>query len=318
MSKDTHRLGISKVKDIFDSSSLPTIPNKRSKQSRSTIHIPKRVKRTTCSTTANNNIKEQDLKELLETELDKTPVFECPDCFEVLNPPYPPKIQKMINALKEDEKRYLEHQQKVQKHEESLNEQESVFQQPVLIQKKYASMNDRKIFCRMHRKYLVMLPLGKQRGYPRHIDFDRLHLRIKKFESELKDIIDGKLPSVFLNELQNTIKEIGLMKVRETNQMMLRFTQSVPGYYGLKGSDKMMEVLNVLLLDTNYITKEKIKPLSPTEYIQQILVPECGWRLIQEDLKEQGKPCTKEDALAVMKESMDYGALVNFQAKSYE
>lgn len=68
----------------------------------------------------------------------------------------------------------------------------------------------------------------------------------------------------------------------------------------------MMEVLNDMFLKTDKINKEMTKPLTPVEFLQQVLVPECGLRLIQQDMKLT----TKKEALDVMKESTEYGSIV--------
>lgn len=79
-----------------------------------------------------------------------------------------------------------------------------------------------------------------------------------------------------------------------------------PGYYGHRGSFYIMEKLNQVFLKTNELDKTKCSPLTPIEYIQQVLVPETGIRLIKQDLNLMNL----NDASKVMKESTEYGSIV--------
>lgn len=67
-----------------------------------------------------------------------------------------------------------------------------------------------------------------------------------------------------------------------------------------------MEALEKMFIKTNYLDKEKTSPLTPVEYMQQVMVPECGIRLIQQDLNLKDL----EESSKVMKESSEYGSIV--------
>lgn len=73
-----------------------------------------------------------------------------------------------------------------------------------------------------------------------------------------------------------------------------------------------MDALHDLFLQTGIVTKESADPLSPVEFLQQILVPECGIRLIQQDRNNE---ITLEEAAIIMKESEEYGSIVYFNTK---
>jgi hypothetical protein len=71
------------------------------------------------------------------------------------------------------------------------------------------------------------------------------------------------------------------------------------------------------LLHTGLITYEKTRPQLPLEYIQQVLVPETGWRLIQDDLVQSGEATGKgqnidsaQRAMDLMEQSSDFGTKV--------
>lgn len=84
-----------------------------------------------------------------------------------------------------------------------------------------------------------------------------------------------------------------------------------------------MNTLTNMFLHSGIITKEKVQPQLPVEYIQQVLVPETGLLLIQDDIKSSNilnkqhyDQATKEssspeklknDALLIMINSRDFG-----------
>lgn len=73
-----------------------------------------------------------------------------------------------------------------------------------------------------------------------------------------------------------------------------------------------MQALFTLVLETSILNINNVKPLTPIEFIQQILVPETGIRLIRQD--RDGK-IDLEEAKQIMKESEEYGSIVYYKAK---
>jgi hypothetical protein len=80
-----------------------------------------------------------------------------------------------------------------------------------------------------------------------------------------------------------------------------------------------MKVLTKLLIKSAKLTPAKSSPQDPVEYLQQVLVPECGRRLIAQDI-QSGRtsiPSGVEDddtlktAEAIMRESAEFGNLVH-------
>lgn len=91
-----------------------------------------------------------------------------------------------------------------------------------------------------------------------------------------------------------------------------------PGYYGSKGSSKIVEVLVKMFIETQILTHESARPQVPIEYIQQVLVPETGVRLILEDRRDgvggggEGEgELTVEEAQAIMLDSVEFGNYVH-------
>lgn len=73
-----------------------------------------------------------------------------------------------------------------------------------------------------------------------------------------------------------------------------------------------MQALFPLFLETSIVNISNVKPLTPVEFIQQIMVPEAGLRLIRQD---RGGKIDLEEAKRIMKESEEYGSIVYYKAK---
>lgn len=58
----------------------------------------------------------------------------------------------------------------------------------------------------------------------------------------------------------------------------------------MKGAQYIMEALNNLF--ASMLKPEDTLPQTPAEYIQEVLVPEAGLRLIREDLVNLVRPAT--------------------------
>jgi len=86
-----------------------------------------------------------------------------------------------------------------------------------------------------------------------------------------------------------------------------------PGYYGSKGSSELFKILARLFLESQFLTHEKANPQKPSEYIQHVLVPEAGVRLIAEDRRKSfsGDPISLGAAREIMMESVEFGSYVH-------
>ncbi|KAG1251223.1 hypothetical protein G6F68_012388 [Rhizopus microsporus] len=159
----------------------------------------------------------------------------------------------------------------------------SSFSNPLnlMIEKRHISNTDKHEFCKLHRLELVLKPLAKRCGYPESINFDAIGKRIENYKSQLDDIIAGRIQSKFKNTVMEDYDEFGAVKARSEISVLGRVERCLPGYYGSKGSVAISDALTKLYLQTGLLTKEITKPQLPLEYIQQILVPEVGLRLIR-------------------------------------
>ncbi|ORZ09711.1 hypothetical protein BCR41DRAFT_372737 [Lobosporangium transversale] len=181
------------------------------------------------------------------------------------------------------------------------------------------SLLDKFEFCRVHVAEARIVPLGIQNNYPFYIKFHELSKRVSKIESQLRCIIEGTVSSTFLDMALNQYKQLGTQGARNPHVIMANVERTMPGYYGSKGSAELSKILARMFLETNILTHERARPQTPIEYIQHVLVPEAGLRLIAEDqakimrgssdLKE-GKDhsvITLEEARLIMQESVEFG-----------
>ncbi|CAO3683039.1 unnamed protein product [Rhizopus stolonifer] len=202
--------------------------------------------------------------------------YECPFCFEKLAPPYPEELRKAIEDIKEKQ-RVLEETQRKNYEAKVIKEKAEgkVYIEPFMLDRESLSEHDRKAVCHMHKMELELKPLARERGYPEHIDFDSLKSRIEGFKSDLLDIIHGQIESDYFLEEKRMIKQLGANKARDTAELINHFQHTLPGYYGMKGMEIIMKIVGDLFLDKE-LDKSKCHPLRPFEYIQRVLVPECG------------------------------------------
>ncbi|KAF8981754.1 hypothetical protein BGZ46_002322 [Entomortierella lignicola] len=165
------------------------------------------------------------------------------------------------------------------------------------------SVFDEHEFCRMHFEEISTVPNGLSQSYPSNIDFSQLESRVKEMEDELKGIIERKMPSTFLNE---ALREINVLGTRNPIVVFANILNTRPGYYGSKGSAELSRIFSKLFVETNILTKVSASPLKLHEYIEKVLVPEAGMRLIAKDLSIQ-----PEAAQNVMLESVEFGNYVH-------
>ncbi|KAI8976850.1 hypothetical protein BDB01DRAFT_802776 [Pilobolus umbonatus] len=201
----------------------------------------------------------------------------------------------------------------------------SSFSKPLdLIRKSHLSHEEQEAFCKLHEIELDIKPVGRQRGYPQHIQFDKLESRIRTFIPELSDIINNTIKSDYREEALKAYDDLGSIKARSVGAVMNRFERSMPGYYGPRGLSIILDILSRLFIESGVLTKEKSAPQLPLEYVQQVLIPEVGYRLIRQDLQSNYAkrsvsgllshtssmrvlPEATQKAKIVMEESRDYG-----------
>ncbi|GAN02066.1 conserved hypothetical protein [Mucor ambiguus] len=237
--------------------------------------------------------------------------FDCPYCGESIFPPYPPKINHIIKKLKKNQIQYEKEQREQYELEVIECQRNNMFIVPFVLKDIGLSKNDQRHICRTHQIELKFKPLAKEKGYPERINFDAIPGRIALFQDELLGIVDRKIPSIYLDAAYGRFEKMG-MKARSAKEMLAVFENFKPGYYGFKGSDVIMQALFPLFVETSIININNVKPLTPIEFIQQILIPEAGLRLIQQD--RDGK-IDLEEAKRIMKESEEYGSIVYYKTQ---
>ncbi|KAF9432669.1 hypothetical protein BGZ76_010492 [Entomortierella beljakovae] len=174
-------------------------------------------------------------------------------------------------------------------------------------------------FCRIHVAEERIVPMGIKRGYPTVIDFSKLEDRVNKFVTELIRVISKKTPSVFLDSALERYRSMGTLGARRAHVVLANVEKTIPGYYGSKGSAELSRILAKIFLESNLLTHEHSDPQKPIEYIQQVLVPEAGLRLIAEDrtllnhMKDggQSEKVSLEEALEIMQESVEFGSYMH-------
>lgn len=156
-------------------------------------------------------------------------------------------------------------------------------------------------FCHQHKKRSAR-ELWRARGYP-EVDWERLESRIGAHRAYLESLVNGA-ESHFGERLREKIR---------TGKNRTLFTTDdypVPGYYGLRGMSTMTEsIVDAFssLLRERAPHDRLISARGHTGYVQSVLVPELGVRLIKEDMGI----VDDDEARAVMRESRAVGVILN-------
>lgn len=265
--------------------------------------LPRKKQKTDYDTTSEMETFVQASKEN-ESNKDKK---VCPYCSELLFP----LTENLEKALLDIEEKDRRHERRQLADFAKLENTPSLSKPLNMVDKRVVSIEEKDAFCKLHKLELVWKPQAAKRGYPTKIDFDGLEKRVRNFDTELKLIIQNKCKSDFRKVAEDAYKNLGKNKARSTISLMDRFERSLPGYYGPKGSSVILSALTKLYMDTGYLQKELKSPQMPLEFLQQVMVPEVGHRLIRQDLHRKGTgapiPGLNEKSRAVMEESREYG-----------
>ncbi|KAJ7461943.1 hypothetical protein FB451DRAFT_964949, partial [Mycena latifolia] len=182
-------------------------------------------------------------------------------------------------------------------------------------------------FCAMHA-FKSLIPQAVAKGWPQSIDWVALEGRVRCVESDLAKIINDpgdpivyptaktseagnglRMQCIFWLEFVQRMETNGPKNIRGAKSGFATFARVQPGYYGEIGFDILYNVLCDMfpLVD---ILPAVVRPLTPHEFIQQIMVPEAAMRLIADDLKlDLAKRDEKKKAVEVLRESARYGAM---------
>ncbi|CAG8505585.1 18701_t:CDS:2 [Racocetra persica] len=129
--------------------------------------------------------------------------------------------------------------------------------------------------CQFHTAEATIVPDGLSKNYPKVIDFKQLPERVKNLYPELWMIITKKAESIFRNTaIENQAARIPLIE---------KFEKFQSGYYGFKGMHIILRTLGTFFIESKKLSSNMIYPLSPMEYLVEVLVPETAIRLIARD-----------------------------------
>ncbi|KAI9494434.1 hypothetical protein BDB00DRAFT_819148 [Zychaea mexicana] len=238
---------------------------------------------------------------------------ECPFCHTKLctRKKLPESIRLALKIVKRKDKKYVKEETERIKQRASAKHQQFL-EKRLHVQRKASNM-EQYSFCRLHRVELVIKPDGARKEYPLDIDFDSLEGRIHEMKKELALVVNGKVESQFRELALKSYEEDGVNKARSTMAVMSRFDKTLPGYYGSKGAAIILEVLNAMFLHSGELTVKQTQPQLPLEYVQQVLVPEAGLRLILKDLQTKQKEKQKQQKRQTQKGDQDIKSLFERQ-----
>ncbi|KAA1468921.1 hypothetical protein DENSPDRAFT_764132, partial [Dentipellis sp. KUC8613] len=158
--------------------------------------------------------------------------------------------------------------------------------------------------CQRHQFEALEMPKAKKRGWPTSIDFSKLRTRVEKLAPRLRDLVTGQRgreESMFWNHVVKEVRAMGSRAVVGVKGQFDSFSKTQPGYYGELGSMVIHQTIYNLFPPSSF-DADSISPLTPTEFIQRILVPEAALALIMEDMGFD-----REHAAITMRESAAYG-----------
>ncbi|GJE91289.1 hypothetical protein PsYK624_074380 [Phanerochaete sordida] len=191
--------------------------------------------------------------------------------------------------------------------------------------------------CQRHRFESHQIPLAQRRGWPTRIDWAKLAMRVRQLKHHLQRIVDDvdeefipgnersaddsetddldadavddknlltsrpRKGSAFWKEVVKSVRKKGARKAAGVRGQMTSFTKTQPGYYGELGSVIISQTIYDLFPPAEF-TPVSTLPLTPTEFIQRVLVPEAALRLVMEDMKQ-----SRSEALKTLRDSAQYG-----------
>ncbi|KAI0630608.1 RTC4-like domain-containing protein [Trametes polyzona] len=176
--------------------------------------------------------------------------------------------------------------------------------------------------CQRHRFERVWIPRARRRGWPTSIEWSKLRGRVERLKEQLKAIVDdvdedfapmaatnetakkGERPrkdNEFWQDIVRNVREQGSRQTTGLRGQFLHFNKTQPGYYGELGYMIIHQTLCDLFPPASFDPAAAL-PLTPSDFIAHVLVPEAALNLIMADL---GLP--RADALKTLRESVEYG-----------
>lgn len=168
-------------------------------------------------------------------------------------------------------------------------------------------------YCQRHENATI-LEKGRTKGYPCSTDFTALRKRLITMLPFIKKIINNPSKSEFMMRLRKGAKG---RNAAQPMTMIDLFDECQPGYYGPRGSELISDVvlkeLGDYIRENNNLYEDLKFCGGVTGYIQSVVVPEVGLRLIMEDME-----ISKDEARTRMKESVAYGGIINASVEDDE
>ncbi|KAH6562843.1 hypothetical protein BASA60_010966 [Batrachochytrium salamandrivorans] len=159
----------------------------------------------------------------------------------------------------------------------------------------------------------TVIPQGLVKGYPMEIDFKGVRRRVEKMRCMFKDILLGRVHSVFLDLALVSFRELGKWKAQANDTKFLRLSKLQCGYYGWRGGNAIFKVIQSIFRGPNSdLNPTATAPQSVLDYIQNVLVPEAALHLIAQDQKlDMTDANDLEKVREIMRESAEFGRCVH-------
>ncbi|KAI9604676.1 hypothetical protein KEM48_002431 [Puccinia striiformis f. sp. tritici PST-130] len=169
----------------------------------------------------------------------------------------------------------------------------------------YLPFSQRAEHCQLHKAELTTIPDGIKQGWPTHIEFNKLHSRIKRYQEYLEGIRLRRVPSLFFDQALDQYRVLGPRKARGFTNDFATFQVEQPGYYGMQGLKHIIQALNDMFKPS--VDVQLAPPLNNEFFLQKALVPEVARCLIAEDL---GLSVSDERVMFVLEDSRLFGSIV--------
>lgn len=172
-------------------------------------------------------------------------------------------------------------------------------------------------FCTMHRAETKTLPLGWRAGYPKELDFENIDGRLEEgfIRDRIARVANSPTTSKFFRRAQRNVDLIGLTRwqslTAQSSDEVL--STATPGYYGDLGRAIIIHHFQHLVKwKLLTLRADKIQPLSSTDFIIHVLVPEAAILLIMQDQGWEGgaaadREAARAKAMDTHRQSGEYG-----------
>ncbi|KAF8424647.1 RTC4-like domain-containing protein [Tirmania nivea] len=162
--------------------------------------------------------------------------------------------------------------------------------------------------CRQHKRYAAE-EFCKDKKYPAiDIDWRNLPRRIDAHIPQLTEILEQKRSSTYRDAVGQDLASIGNGKGKR-KLMDTDWQSHTPGYYGPRGAHVMLATIMKKMANRIREVGSNDRLIAGggvSAFVQSVLVPELGVRLVMEDLK-----CGEAKARKVVKETVEIGELIN-------